>query len=280
MNSLSEAQHASECSLAIKAAFLSDHECAGLRTRPVAAIGTNAITRMISTCSLILGVVLLFPGIAGAANDFSAAEQALFIGNQLGKLRPPLTLHYGYRKTGTLEEAFEDKVDVVLTAKSDGVCCAASARFFTGARAMSQPDVEGSQVNPVILYFLERDIREMERLTKGKANYFRQRIRMAIYQGASIRNLTLFYRGRPVTVQEISISPYLDDPNRSRYEKLVNKQYLFMMAASVPGGLYGIRTQINGESANAPPLMVEEMLLDGASLRHPNANLDSPRQIP
>jgi ribosomal protein S9 len=224
----------------------------------------NAITRMLRSGGLILGLVLLLPGAAGAANDFSAAEQALFIDNQLGKLQPPLTLHYDYRKTGTLEEAFDDKVDVVLTAKSGGVCCAASARFFTGARAMSQPDVEGAQGNPAILYFLERDIREMERLTKGKANYFRQRIRMAIYQDASIRNLTLLYRGRPVAVQEISISPYLDDPNRPRYEKLVNKQYLFMLAAAVPGGLYGIRTQINAESANAPPLIVEEMLLDGA----------------
>lgn len=228
--------------------------------------------RIFRTCGLLLGIVLLCPGAARAANDFSVAEQALFTDHHLGKLRPPLTLHYGYRKTGTLEEAFEDKVDVVLTAKSDGVCCAASARFFTGARAMSQPDVEGTQGNPAILYFLERDIREMERLTKGKANYFRKRIRMAVYQGASIRNLTLAYRGHPVAVQEISISPYLDDPNRSRYEKLANKQYLFMLAASVPGGLYGIRSRINGESADSPPLMVEEMLLDGAESVPPKRN--------
>lgn len=232
--------------------------------RIIAAIGMNAIGRMLSACGLALGVFLLFPGAVRAANDFSAAERALFIDDQLGKLRPPLALRYGYHKTGTLEEAFEDTVNVVLTAKSDGLCCAASARFFTGARTTSQPDVEVSQGNPAILYFLERDIREMERLTKGKANYFRTRIRMALYQGASIRNLTLSYRGRPVAVQEISISPYLDDPNRSRFEKLAKKQYLFMLAAAVPGGLYGIRTEINATSGNAPPLMVEEMLLDGA----------------
>lgn len=264
MNSLAEAQHAPECSLADQSRLSPDDECAGVRARPFAAIGMNVIARMFSTCGLILGVVLQFPGAALAANDFSAAEQALFIDNQLSKLQLPLTLQYGYRKTGTLEEAFEDKVGVVLTAKSDGVCCAASARFFTGARAMSQPDVEGFQGNPAILYFLERDIREMERLTTGKANYFRKRIRMAVYQGASIRNLTLLYRGHPVAVQEISITPYLDDPNRLRYEKLANKQYLFMLADAVPGGLYGIRTRIDGASADTAPLMVEEILIDGA----------------
>lgn len=222
-------------------------------------------TNLIRThCGLVLGLVLLSPGVAGAANDFSAAERALFIDNQLGKLQPPLTLHYNYRKTGTLEAAFDDKVDVVLTAQPDGRCCAVSARFLTGAREMHQPDVDAAKGNPAILYFLERDIREMQRLTSGKANYFRKRIRMAVYQGASIRSLTLQYRGRPVAVQEISITPYRDDPNRSRFEKLANKQYVFMLANAVPGGLYGIRTRINGASADAPALMVEEMLLGGA----------------
>ena len=217
-----------------------------------------------SLCGLFLGLIMLLPGLARAANDFSAAEQALFMDNQFGKLKPPLTLHYVYRKTGTLEEAFDDKVDVILTAQADGSCCAANARFLTGAREMRQPEVEAAEGNPAVLYFLERDIREMQRLTQGKANYFRKRIRMAVYQGASIRNLTLTYRGRPVEVQEISISPYLDDPNRSRYEKLANKQYVFMLAKAVPGGLYGIRSRINGPTAGEPPLMVEQMLLEGA----------------
>ncbi len=213
---------------------------------------------------LVLGLIMLLPGLAGAANDFSAAEQALFLDNQIGKLKPPLTLRYVFRKTGTLEEAFDDKVLVVLTARADGSCCAASARFLTGTRERRQPETEATEGNPAILYFLEHDIREMQRLTQGKANYFRKRIRMAVYQGASIRNLTLAYRGRPVEVQEISISPYLDDPNRSRYEKLANKQYVFMLAKAVPGGLYGIRSRINGPTADAPPMMVEQMLLEGA----------------
>ena len=209
-------------------------------------------------------LLALSTGAALAANDFSVAEHALFIDNQLGKLRPPLTLQYGFRKSGTLEEPFTDKVDLLLTAQPDGSCCAASARFLTGKREMRQPDVEGAHGNPAILYFLERDISEMQRLTQGKANYFRKRIRMAVYQGAAIRNLSLPYRGKPVAVQEISISPYLDDPNRSRYEKLANKRYVFMLAKAVPGGLYGIRTRVDAGSADAPPLLVEEMLLEGA----------------
>jgi hypothetical protein len=226
----------------------------------------NPLGHVFTTFLLILGLALQCVDDARAANDFSAAEQVLFIDNHLGKLRPPLTLHYNYRKTGTLEAAFDDKVDVILTAQPDGKCCSTSAQFFTGARTMPLPDIESAQGNPAILYFLERDIREMQRLTQGKANYFRKRIRMAVYQGASLRELMLPYRGRPVAVREFSIAPYLDDPNRQRYEKLANKQYVFMLSDSVPGGLYGIRTRIDGASVDAPPLIVEEMILDGAEL--------------
>lgn len=182
----------------------------------------------------------------------------------LAGVHAPATLHYRFHKTGTLEASFDDSVDVSLSAAAGGTCCAANVRFFSGARAMRVPDVAATQSNPVILHFLERDIHEMERLTHGKANYFRKRIRMAVFDAAVIRNLNQPYFGHTVAVQEVSITPFLNDPNRSRYAKLANKQYLFLLAPSVPGGLYAIRTRINSEVADAPPLLSEELLVDGA----------------
>jgi len=211
-----------------------------------------------------LGCTLVAASAVHAANDFSVAEQALFMNNQFGGLKPPLTLRYDYRKAGTLEEPFEDKVDLFLTPQADGGCCAVRSQFFTGARAMTQPEIESAQGNPAIQYFLDRDIREMQRLTKGQANYFRKRIRMAVYEGAQLRNVSLAYRGKPVAVREFTIAPYVDDPMRQRYEKLANKRYTFLLSDAVPGGLYGIRTRIDGESSASAPLMTEEMLIQGA----------------
>lgn len=230
---------------------------------------------MHATFALRLALVcaLGLPWAARAANDFSVAERALFMTNHLESAKPPLSLNYVFRRTGSLEEAFDDKVELQLAAQPDGTCCGARVQFLTGKRAVDLPPVESAQGNPAILYFLERDIREMQRLTRGQANYFRKRIRMAVYQSSSVRDITLPYRGQPVAVQEISISPFLDDPNRPRYEKLANKSYVFLLSPAVPGGLYGIRTRIVAESVTAPPLIMEEMLLEGtdaaASRRQP-----------
>jgi len=215
--------------------------------------------------ALALAVLTWLALPAGAANDFSPAERALFMTNQLASLRPPVTLNYRFSKSGSLEAGFEDKVVIKLRAQESGGCCASSAEFLSGPRRLPLPDVEVAEGNPAILYFLERDIREMSRLTKGQPNYFRKRIRMAVYQGAQIVDVTLPYQGKQVAGRQITIAPYLDDPLKARFEKLAGKQYVFTLSEAVPGGVYAIRARIEGESAGATPALLEEMVLDGAA---------------
>ena len=199
---------------------------------------------------------------AAAASEISAAEQALFVTNHLNALKPSTTLHYRFRKSGSLEPGFDDKAAIALLAQPDGKCCAAAAEFLNGPRRMALPEIEAAQGNPVILYFLERDIREMERLTKGKANYFRKRIRIAVAEAATIRDVTLPFEGRSVSAKEIAITPYADDPLRARFEQLINKRYVFTLSDAVPGGVLSIRTQIDAATAGTPPLLAEEMALE------------------
>lgn len=225
----------------------------------------NTLTRALRRVVLVTVVVCAAPG-AWAAEDYSEAERALFMSNQIGSLKPPTTLRYSYRKGGTLEPGFDDKVEVSLTAQADGSCCAAAARFLTGERRLSLPDVEAAQGNPVILYFLERDVREMNRLTKGQAAYFRKRIRMAVYRGATVKPVTLSWQGREVPGREITISPYLDDPLRGRFEQFAGKQYVFTLSDAVPGGVYAMRARVAGSGAE--PLLEEELQVDGAARRN------------
>jgi hypothetical protein len=220
----------------------------------------------------IAAAVIVAPGGAARAEepakDFSAAERALFMTDQFAKLRPPVTLHYHFHHGGSLEPAFDDKVSIALKAQAgSGRCCDATGEFLSGTRKLELPPIEGASGNPVTLFFLERDIREMQRLTTGKSPYFRKRIRMAIYQGAQQRAVTLRYRGKLVAGQEFSITPYVDDPNRPRFEQFANKRYVFTLSDAVPGGVYGIRALVldPAKGADAPPLLAEELLIDGAA---------------
>ena len=196
---------------------------------------------------------------AVAGEDYSRAERALFMSNHLANVRPPATLQYRYVKGGTMEPGFEDRVTLKLTARADRSCCTANANFLSGSRHLTLPEVEAAEGNPVLLYFLERDIREMSRLTKGQSNYFRKRIRMAIYQGAEMRELTLPYRGKDVAARQFTVAPYLDDPLRERFAKLVGKRYTFTLSEAVPGGVLSVATQVDAEGG--VPLWTEEIAL-------------------
>lgn len=225
--------------------------------------------RAILLRAAVAWTALFVAGVATAAEEFSAAERALFMTDHLGSVRTPTTFQYTFRKSGTMEESFEDKVTVVMSAADKARCCTATTEFLGGARGVKLPGIESPTGNPVILHFLERDIREMQRLTKGQPNYFRKRIRMAVFQGAKLTDIKVPYRGTMVAAKQIEISPYTDDPLRPRYEKLADKQYVFTLSPDVPGGVYAIRTRVAGNTvpANSSPLLLEEMTLDETNAR-------------
>ena len=210
---------------------------------------------------MVLACAIASPWVlAAAAEDYSRAERAIFMSKHLANVQPPATLQYRYVKSGSMEPGFEDRVTLKLTARADRSCCTANADFLSGTRKLALPEVESAEGNPVLLYFLERDIREMSRLTKGQSNYFRKRIRMAIYQAAEIQELTLPYRGKDVAARRFTVAPYLDDPLRDRFAKLAGKRYTFTLSDAVPGGVVAVATQVDAEGG-APPLWIEEMTL-------------------
>ncbi|MFN3986733.1 MAG: hypothetical protein ACK4KV_14655 [Rhodocyclaceae bacterium] len=231
------------------------------------------------TALLAVATALIWPAAASAqaiaptapqapATDYSEAETAIFLSEHLAGLAPPRTLEYHFRKHGSLEQAFEDKVRLKLAPTDSGGCCDATADFLSGMHSTSLPEVEDARANPVILYFLEHDVRDMNRLTQGQPNHFRKRIRMAIFNGAKVDPVQLTYQGQSVAARRVSFTPYADDPNRHRFARYADKHYVFWLSNAVPGGVFGMATWMrDSETApgHAQPLVAEELYLDGAT---------------
>ncbi|MCY7370738.1 MAG: hypothetical protein LH479_07680 [Polaromonas sp.] len=217
------------------------------------------------TVVLALGIVP-----AWGAEEFSQAERALFLTDHLASVRTPSTLGYTFRKSGSLEEGFEDKVTVALARSADARCCTASTEFLSGLRRVKLPEIESPMGNPVILHFLERDIKEMQRLTKGQPNYFRKRIRMAVFQDAKTSDIRVPYGNATVAAKQIVIAPFTSDPLRQRYEKFADKQYVFTLSSAVPGGVVCLQAPGNDPAPGAVPGGRGEMVVaDSAAAPRP-----------
>ncbi len=191
----------------------------------------------------------------------SQAETMLFMTNHLKGTKLPARLDYRFSRDGTMEAKFDDSVAVDLKAKDKDGAKLATARFLSGDRNVKYPPVENAEGNPVILWFLDRDIKEMERLTGGKAQYFRKRIRLALVDKAEMRPVSFSLDGKEVSGTEIKVSPYLEDPNKPKFGKLYTKYYVFVLSDQVPGGVYQIRAVVpeDGAAADSKPLIDETL---------------------
>jgi hypothetical protein len=193
----------------------------------------------------------------------SEAEQRLFLDAHLTNLPDKAAVTYDYAKTGTLEPAVEDRVSLKVENTAKGRHT--HVDYLSGKDALVLPDIDEANGNPVILSFLERDVREMERRTGGKSNYFRKRVRLALAESAKVETVTMDFQGKPVEAVRISIRPYENDPMQARFRAFTGKVYLFTLSKQVPGMVYEMRTEVRDPHApaQAPPLVIERLVYAG-----------------
>jgi hypothetical protein len=192
--------------------------------------------------------------------DISRAETLLFMTPHLKDVPAPSRLHYRFRKSGTLEEGFSDSIDIDIVGEPDG-SRTGTTRFFSGKRQIKYPQVDHAEGNPVLLFYLEREIREMARLTGGQANHFRQRIRTALAESAQIKDVDIRFGGQTIRAQQITISPYDSDPNRARFERLAAKQYVFTLCEKIPGLVYQVHAYVPAASGSTKEVPVLDEIL-------------------
>jgi hypothetical protein len=196
---------------------------------------------------------------AGAPSSppLSPAEQALFQEAHLKDLRPPVQLQYEFERrsavAGDPVAPFRDQVSLQFGARPDGSCCTTQGQFLSGPRAMALPDIEAATSNPVTLFFLEREVRELQRATGGQAAHFRRRIRLALADGAQVSATTVRHGGRELPATLIRITPYADDPVRARFAAYAATQYQFILCSQVPGGVFSLQTTVPGAGGDNQP---------------------------
>jgi hypothetical protein len=188
----------------------------------------------------------------------SAAEKALFMEPHLRSLRAPQSLRYRFvhqpavasvaraASATTADAPFEDDVVLQLSATAAKACCAVRGQFLSGTRQLRLPELDDAESNPVTLYFLEREVRELQRITGGQAAHFRRRIRLVLAESPAPRPTTLRHRGRDVAGTLIDIAPFVDDPQRHRFEKQAAMRYRFTLSPAVPGTVWRIEAELPG----------------------------------
>ena len=234
-----------------------------------ACVGTRALAMRGAAALAALVLAVTMPnaaqaadaasGASGATAPIAPAEKLLFLTPHLQGVASQTELDYSLVISAPPDKQ-TDRIRVLI----------ASAGNVNGDATVS--DASGTvqlpanlPCNPVVLYFLERDIAEMEQATGGQRRYFQQRVRLALAAGPAITDTTVQLDGKSVKARKVVIQPYLHDPNAQRFPKFTSKRYTFIFADGVPGGVSLLRTDVPGDNDDfAHPLKTETLSYEGS----------------
>ena len=221
------------------------------------------LDRVFARCrSLITAILILFGAAAAQAAD--TPQKLLFDTPYLTELKVPSSLSYTYRHQAAeakqFGKPFTDTIAIDLS-KPDNPAHVnqVSMRIFTGERARALGPNVDMKGNPIIMIFLERDLWEMKRRVGGEPIFYRNKIRRALREAATVEKVELAFEGKKVPGHKVTITPFADETENRRLERFLQKRYEFTVAAAVPGGFYKVRSSVplKGESGKA---LVEDEL--------------------
>lgn len=234
------------------------------------------LSRLVATTVAMAAMLMLTTGAradpAPAAGELpiSEAEKKIFLDEHFNAVGTSHVLRYHYRQTGSLDQPFDGPVVLTIKPNRSGRR-AVEVAYLDGAHKVLLPAVDDVKANPVILYFLEQDVRDMHRRLGGSENYFRRRIRLAFAEGAQLRPASVELGGKMVEATEVVIQPFVGDPMKGKLGAYENKTYAFALSDRVPGQVLRLRSSVTGDSPGSPaaadraPLLEDVLMFENAT---------------
>ena len=234
----------------------------------VRALGRPAwIAAAVAACALALAAppsppADAAPGASQPGEPISEAERLLFMHPHLATVRTPRTLSYAWSAQVAASSSVPDRATLALRPRADGSCCSVHGDYLSGEMAVQLPDFDDATANPIILYFLEAEVRRLQRTTSGQSAHFRRQIRMALATDARVADATVRWNGKDVPGHAVRVAPFLDDPYRARFEREATTEYVFLLSDAVPGGVAALSATLPGPGAADGPLERRRLVLE------------------
>ena len=201
-------------------------------------------------------------GASQPGESISAAERLLFTHPHLATVRTPRTLSYAWSAQVAASAGPPDRATLALRPRADGTCCSVHGQYLSGEMAVQLPDFDDATANPIILYFLEAEVRRLQRTTTGQSAHFRRQIRMSLATDAHVTEAAVRWNGKDVPGHAVRVAPFLDDPYRARFEREAATEYVFLLSDEVPGGVAALFATLPGAGPTDAPLERRRLVLE------------------
>ncbi len=191
----------------------------------------------------------------------SMAQTALFETPHLQNVSHPETLDYQFVREGP--GGFTDRLAVHVLQIHPDKTKELSFDFLTGARRVAYPEIDNFRGNPLLLVVLERDAQEMKATLGLSETYFRNHIREAFVDRATVDSAEFSLDGKPVPARRVVVRPFAADARLEHFPTVQGKTYTFVLSDSVPGTIAEIRIEMPPDAAAKIPAFAQRITFQG-----------------
>jgi len=206
------------------------------------------------------------------SSEPETAPMLLFDNPYLESISPPAELAYRFEHSTADEEtygkAFADDVRIGLDPpEGEYTLNSVTLDIFSESRKRQIGPLSDVRGNPVIMVFLERDVFQMKRRVQGSPVLFRNTIRKALRESATVEDVDIEYAGRTVAAKRVTILPFDGDRIPQQFAEFRNKSYHFTVSEAVPGGFFEIVSQLPDPENQGKTLVSDRMVFTSKSDR-------------
>jgi hypothetical protein len=175
----------------------------------------------------------------------SPAQIALFETPHLAAIVAPVQLDYTFRREEGGRPTVTDRISLDVRHVGENGRHDVYPDFLTGERHINYPPALGFLGNPLLVFALDRDTRELSAATGGSPNWFRGRFRAALLEGATLQHGQVPAAGQPMPVEAttVELAPFENERRAGRFQTL---RYVFILSDAVPGGIIELRSTVSG----------------------------------
>ncbi len=216
-----------------------------------------------------LGILALCLPLAGAmavptSGDpppLSAAQTALFDTPHLGNVAAAETLRYRFERTGG--DPLTDTVDEQILEIHPNGRKLVGFNFLSGDHHEFYPAVDDFAGNPILMIYLEHDVRKMKDQIGIAAAYFRDRFRDALVDRAVVTPTTFVLDGKSHPAKRITVQPFSTEQRLEHVPSLRDKTYEFVVCDDAPGQLVELGASMPADPSTGAPAWSERLTFTG-----------------
>jgi hypothetical protein len=209
------------------------------------------------------GVVLAALAVTSMSAQSSAADtpkptDILFERPHIASVAPGTNLVYKFERKPSNPKAIGDGFsdDITLTVESDGAPGKKNVRLqiYSGDRAREPQEITDMDGNPMLIVYLDNAVSHFRLLAGGDPAYLKGMFRQRLAEDAKIAPVKIDYKGQSVDGYRVSLTPYLNDPAKTRMNGFEGSTFTIALSDKIPGYFAKMVSDYTNSNKDGPSL--------------------------